>query len=385
MPVNDAMMPLLSGGDMATAERSRPPALTIREIHARAVRVPMRRPLGTSGGTIAYAPLVLVDLETAEGVPGRAYVFAYSDLGARALPQLFAGIAEMVRGDAVAPVAVAKKLVARFTLLGREGLPTMAMAGLDVALWDALGRAAGLPLVRLLGGELAPVRAYNSNALGLGAPEKLADEAMELLAEGFHAVKLRLGRKSAAEDLRVARAVRARIPADALLLSDFNQALTVAEATARCRALDGEGLYWFEEPVRHDDYAGAAKLAREFATPIQIGENFLGTRPMAAAIAAGAADYVMPDLARIGGVTGWLRAAALADAAGIEMSSHLYPEVSAHVLAVTPTAHFLEYVDWAAPILSHPLAISDGLAMPSDVPGVGLEWNEEAVSRFAME
>src|SRR5438045_4388192 len=192
MPVNDAMMPLLSGGDMATAERSRPPALTIREIHARAVRVPMRRPLGTSGGTIAYAPLVLVDLETAEGVPGRAYVFAYSALGARGLPPLIAGIAEMVRGDAVAPVAVAKKLVARFTLLGREGLPTMAMAGLDVALWDALGRAAGLPRVRLRGGELAPVRAYNSNALGLGAPEQLADEPMELLAEAFHAVKLRL-------------------------------------------------------------------------------------------------------------------------------------------------------------------------------------------------
>src|SRR5438067_13007339 len=107
---------------MATAERSRPPALTIREIHARAVRVPMRRPLGTSGGTIAYAPLVLVDLQTAEGVPGRAYVFAYSDLGARALPPLIAGIAEMVRGDAVAPVAVAEERVARLPLRGRAGL-----------------------------------------------------------------------------------------------------------------------------------------------------------------------------------------------------------------------------------------------------------------------
>jgi mandelate racemase len=370
---------------MATAERSRPPALTIREIHARAVRVPIRRPLATSGGTISHAPLVLVDLETAEGVPGKAYLFAYSDLGARALPRLFSGIGEMVRGDAVAPVAVAKKLLARFTLLGREGLPTMAMAGLDVALWDALGRAAGLSLVRLLGGEHAQVRAYNSNALGLGEPGKLADEALELLAEGFHAVKLRLGRKSAAEDLRVARTVRARIPAGALLMSDFNQALTVAEATARCRTLDGEGLYWFEEPVRHDDYAGAARIAREVATPIQIGENFLGTRPMAAAIAAGAADYLMPDLARIGGVTGWLRAAALADAAGIEMSSHLYPEVSAQLLAVTPTAHFLEYVDWAAPILERPLSVADGVATPTDLPGVGLDWNEEAVSRFAME
>jgi len=370
---------------MAMAERSRSPGLTIRDVRARALRVPMRRPLGTSGGTITAAPLVLIDLETAEGVPGKAYLFAVSDIGARALPGIVAGISAMVRGDAVAPLAVAKKLSARFTLLGREGLPTMAMAGVDVALWDALGRAAGLSLVRLLGGEPAKVRAYNSNALGPEAPEKVADQALELLAEGFHAVKLRLGRKSAAEDLRAARAVRARIPSDALLMTDFNQALTVAEAIARCRALDGEGLYWFEEPIRHDDYAGAARLAREVATPIQLGENFLGTRPMAAAIAAGAADYVMPDLARIGGVTGWLRAAALADAAGIEMSSHLYPEVSAQLLAATPTAHFLEYEDWAAPILQRPLAIADGMATPSDAPGVGLEWNEEAVARFAMD
>ena len=106
---------------------------------------------------------------------------------------------------------------------------------------------------------------------------------------------------------------------------------------------------------------------------------------MAAAIAAGAADYVMPDLARIGGVTGWLRAAALADAAGIEMSSHLYPEVSTQLLAVTPTAHFLEYVDWAVPILARPLQVAEGQARPAEGPGSGLDWNEEAVARFALE
>jgi len=163
---------------------------------------------------------------------------------------------------------------------------------------------------------------------------------MELLAEGFHAVKLRLGRRTLWDDVLAVRAVRARIPAEALLMTDFNQALTVAEALARGRALDREGVYWIESRSRHDDYAGAARIAREVETPIQIGENFIGTHSMAAAIAAGAADYVMPDLARIGGVTGWLRAAALADAAGLEMSSHLYPEVSAQLLAVTPSAHF---------------------------------------------
>jgi len=291
----------------------------------------------------------------------------------------------MVKGDAVAPVAIAQKLYARFTLIGREGLPTIALSGLDVALWDALARASGLPLSRLLGGVPRPVPAYNSNALGLDAPERVAEEAMELLAEGFHAVKLRLGRNTLWDDVLAVRAVRARIPAETLLMTDFNQALTVAEALARGRALDREQVYWIEEPVRHDDYAGAARVAREVETPIQIGENFLGTRAMAAAIAAGAADYVMPDLARIGGVTGWLRAAALADAAGLEMSSHLYPEVSAQLLAVTPTAHFLEYVDWAAPILARPLEVADGKALPEAAPGVGLDWNEEAVARFALE
>jgi mandelate racemase len=373
---------------MTPAERrepGQPEKLTIRGLRTRAIRVPMRRPLGTSGGTITHAPLVLIDLQTDEGVPGRSYLFGYSDVGARTLRDLLAAILEMVRGDAVAPVAIAKLLHARFTLLGREGLPTMAMAGLDVALWDALARAAGLPLARLLGGEIRPIPAYNSNALGLDAPEKLAEEALALLAEGFHAVKLRLGRKALRDDLEATRAVRARIPADALLMTDFNQALTVAEALARGRALDGEGVYWIEEPVRHDDYAGAARVAREVQTPVQIGENFLGTRAMAAAIAAGAADYVMPDLARIGGVTGWIRAAALAEAAGVEMSSHLFPEVSAQLLAVTPTAHFLEYVDWAAPVLTSPLRIADGQARPGDAPGVGLEWNDEAVARFALE
>ena len=375
---------------MATAERGDPvpspqDKLTIRGLRTRAVRVPLRRPLGTSGGTIAHAPLVLIDLETEEGVPGRAYLFAYSDVGARTLRQLLAGILEMVRGEPVAPVAIAKKLHARFTLLGREGLPTIAMSGLDVALWDALARATALPLARLLGGELRPVPAYNSNALGLDPPEKVAEEAQELLAEGFRAVKLRLGRKTLWDDVVATRAVRAKIPDEALLMTDFNQALTVAEALARGRALDRERVYWIEEPVRHDDYAGAARIAREVETPIQIGENFLGTRAMAAAIAAGAADYVMPDLGRIGGVTGWLRAAALADAAGLEMSSHLHPEVSAQLLAVTPSAHFLEYVDWAVPILARPLEIADGQALPAEAPGAGLDWNEEAVARFALD
>ncbi len=359
--------------------------LTIHGLTTRAVRVPMRRPLGTSRGVVREAPLVLVDLETDQGVTGRSYIWAYTDTGARVLRQLVAEVLSMVKGDPVAPAALHKKVSGRYALIGREGLPQMALSALDVAAWDALARAAGLPLVRLLGGEVRPVPAYNSNGLGLVGAEAAAAEAVEIVGEGFSAVKLRLGYPTLAADLAAVRAVRDAVPAGTRILTDYNQALSVAEAIRRGYALDGEGIAWIEEPIRHDDHAGCAKVAQELSTPIQIGENFIGTYAMRLALEAEASDFVMPDLARIGGVTGWLRAAGLAEAYGVEMSSHLFPEASAHLLAVTPTAHYLEYVDWAAPILAEPLRVVDGLAQVPDRPGTGVEWNEDAVRRYALE
>jgi mandelate racemase len=265
-----------------------------------------------------------------------------------------------------------------------RGIISAAVSGLDVACWDALAVAAKLPLATFLGGIPKAIPVYNSNGLGIMTPEEAANEAEELLAAGFRAIKLRLGYPTLKADLATTRAIRNRLADDVHLMVDFNQALTLAEALLRGRALDEEGLFWIEEPIRHDDYIGCATLASELATPIQIGENFAGPQAMAAAIDAQAADYMMPDLERIGGVSGWQRAASLAAAVGVELSSHLYPEVSAHLLAVSPTCHWLEYVDWATPILAEPLQIVDGAAIASDRPGVGLSWNEDAVARYRI-
>jgi len=159
----------------------------------------------------------------------------------------------------------------------------------------------------------------------------------------------------------------------------------VAQALERGRMIDEEGgVHWIEEPVRADDFAGNARIAREIATPIQIGENFMGPEQMAQALAAGACDYVMPDAERIGGVTGWMRAAALAQGAGVEMSSHLFPEVSCHLLAATPTGHWLEYVDWADAVLEQPVELKDGHVVVPDAPGTGVQWNEKAVERYRV-
>ena len=360
------------------------PTLTIRSLRTAAVHVPMTRALGTSARRMDMAPLVLIDLETEEGVTGRAYVFCYLSAATAAVESILRDAAARVKGDRVAPVDINAKLGRHFKLLGVRGIVTMALAGLDGACWDALAIAAGVPLVSLLGGAARPVRAYNSNGMSLMSTGALADEAEELLEGGFSAIKLRLGYASLEEDLAAAHVVRTRVPAGTIIMADYNQALTVANALLRGRALEQSGLAWIEEPIRHDDYAGSAVLTRELATPIQIGENFDGPHAMADALAAKACDYAMPDFARIGGVSGWMEAAALAQAAGMEMSSHLYPEFSAHLLAATPTCHWLEYVDWASPILKQPIEIRDGHASIPNTPGVGLEWNDEAVIRYRV-
>ena len=361
-----------------------PARLTVRAIRATPVEVPMRHVLGTSQAAVRAAPLLLVDLETEEGITGRAYLFCYVAAAAAGIMAILAEIERGTKGERVAPVDAWKKLARRFTLIGVQGIVRMAMSAFDVAAWDAIAIAHGVPLAELLGASPRPVRAYNSNGLGLMELGPLADEAEELLESGFEGVKLRLGYPTLADDIAAVRAVRKRIGPDIALMVDYNQALTVAEAMARGRALDAEGIAWIEEPIRHDDYRGAAKLASEIATPVQIGENFSLVQGMEQALEAGACDLVMPDLERIGGVTGWQRAAALAAARGIEMSTHLFPEVSVHLMCATPTAHWLEYVDWAAPILAEPLRIVDGMAIPSGRPGNGLAWNEEAVSRYRM-
>ncbi|MFL6804335.1 MAG: enolase C-terminal domain-like protein [Xanthobacteraceae bacterium] len=359
-------------------------ALTIRSLRATAVEVPMKHVLGTSAAAVRAAPLLLIDLETEEGVTGCSYLFCYLRGAAPAMAAMVVEVERRVKGERAPPRELWEKLAKGFRLIGVQGIVRMAMAGFDVACWDALALAAGLPLARLLGAQPRRIPAYNSCGLGLMAPEKVADEAEKLVAGGFTAVKLRLGYATLREDLAALRTVRQRLSDSVRIMVDYNQALTVAEALQRGRALDQEGVYWLEEPIRHDDYAGAAVLKRELVTPIQIGENFSEVTAMAAALAAGAADYVMPDAERIGGVTGWQRAAALAHAHGIEMSSHLFPEISAHLLAATPTCHWLEWVDWAEPLLDEPLKIVDGCAVAPERPGNGLTWNAAAVARYRM-
>lgn len=354
-------------------------ALTIRSLTARAVAAPLARPLRTASGEVPVSPLLLIDVASAEGPTGRAYVFGYTTLVLRALAAFVADLDGVLRGRSASPAAVADDLAARFRLMGRQGLVGMALSGLDMALWDLRGRALGRPVVDLLGGEAAPVPAYDS--FGIVDPVADAPALERSVEQGFRAIKVKVGAGGLDDDVRNLAGVRDVIGPDVRLMIDFNQSLTAPEALRRIRALARFDLEWVEEPVPAEDLAGHARVREASPVPVQTGENWWFGHDMARALAAGACDLCMPDLMKMGGVTGWLRAMGQAEAAAVPVSSHLFVEASAHVLPVTPLAHYLEYLDLAGAVLADPPRPVDG-CLTAGGPGLGMAWDEEAVDRY---
>jgi mandelate racemase len=355
--------------------------LTLKSLKARPVVLKLERPVVARIATITYWPLILIDLYTNEGIVGRSYLEPYIVKSMRYLIPALHDLGEMLKGRRIAPFELYDAARKSLHFVGYGGISTIAVSGLDMAAWDALAKAVGMPLCVLLGGSVGPVKSYNSNGLWLNKPEAVGEEAIELRDEGgFTGLKLRLGRENARDDVAAIRAVRDAVGEDMNLMVDFNQGLHLGEALQRCHMIDDLDLAWIEEPIVYDNFDGYMQLAAELKTPIQIGENFYGPRDLHKALQTKACDYVMPDFMRIGGVTGWLRAAAIAGTAGVPMSTHLYPEVAAHLMRVTETAHWLEWQDWADPILQRPYEIKNSLLQIPDAPGVGLEWNDEAVT-----
>ena len=356
--------------------------LTIREVKARAVIAPLKRPVRTAVGTIPSAPLVLIDVLTEQGSAGRSYIFAYTPIALVPLVRLIEEIAAELKGKAVFPFVRMRDFDRRFRLVGWQGLIGMAVSGLDMAFWDVIARTLDQPLVALLGGTPTPLPAYDS----YGMIDPKADEKVILgsVENGFRAIKIKLGEGGLEQDLKTLRAVRSIIGPAITLMVDYNQSLDPAEACRRVERLGEFDLCWVEDPVRAEDLGGHARVRAAASVPIQTGENWWFPRDMAKAIAAGASDYAMIDVMKIGGVTGWLSAIGQAEAGSLPMSSHIFVEASAHLLAVTPTAHWLEYLDLAGAILVEPHRPLDGTVIAKG-PGLGIEWDESAIARFAME
>jgi L-alanine-DL-glutamate epimerase-like enolase superfamily enzyme len=362
--------------------------MKITAIRTTLVDVPLERPIVSRIRISETMTLLLVDLETDEGLTGQTYLVTFGQDWGRAVIELLRGLEAQVRGmDPRETTPLYRKTWQVSSMAGRRGLAVFAISAIDTAAWDVAAKALGVPLWQMLGGSAAPVETYASEGLWLTDDlGKLAAEAAELVGQGFHTVKMRLGRPREADDLAAARAVRGAIGREIRLMADANQGWDVHYALRMGRKLEDAGidLTWFEEPIPHDDVPGQARIAAELATPLATGENAYAPYGFRELIEARAVDVMMPDLERIGGVTGWLRTAALADAWRLPLASHLFPEQSCHLMAASPTAYYLEHMPWAQPLLAEKLALVDGRVPLPTRPGLGLVWDRDAVRRWTV-
>ena len=354
----------------------------ITKLKIRCVKAPLAIPHKTAIATLEYAPLVLLDIVTKHGLTGKSYVFVYTDLALAPVASLLKNIESLIVGQAVAPATINKILQGKFRLLGLQGFVGIAIAAIDMAVWDCVSLADDKPLVETLGGTRTPQRVYDS--LGQMSPDETKLMVEKSLKNGFRAFKIKAGHPDPQHDLEVIKAIKQVADEDIWLAIDFNQAFNAPEAISRMHLLDQENLAWIEEPVLAEDFINHAKVRQNIKTPVQTGENWWGIPDMSKSLAAKASDLAMPDMMKIGGVSGWLEAASLAKHSKTPVSSHLFSEYSAHLLAVTPTAHMLEWLDISSSITAAPLEVKDGYVTPHDMPGVGLIWDEKAISKYEI-
>lgn len=356
-----------------------PNHIKVTGLRVRAVQLQLAQPLETASGSYAAWPVLLVDLRTDAGFVGHSFVGCFLPMLVKPLVALLEEMGRFIEGDSLSPLELDRKLRARNRLIGTQGPLATAVTLVEIAAWDALAKASRLPLARLLGAAPRAIPVYKTLiAMDPGKAAELAHEAVEA---GYGGVKCKLGNPDPAKDLVLVEAVRKACGAGFPIMGDYNQALSVPDAMQRIRPLDELGLVWIEEPTEASDFAGHARIAQAAHTPISIGENWRSPAEAAASLRAVASDYAMPDLVNIGGVSAWLKTATLAQAHGVPISSHSFPEVCAHLMPACATAHWLEHVDIFDSLFVDPLKPADGKFSASEAPGLGLEWDEATVSR----
>jgi L-alanine-DL-glutamate epimerase-like enolase superfamily enzyme len=324
-------------------------------------------------------------VRTDEGLEGLGPAIPFSALHARSLEVAIRELGDLLAGeDPRQPERVHRKLMPGGA--GYGGTDNIAVAALDIAIWDLAAQSAGLPLYRALGGYRNRIPVYASLRLGRDLSlAALTETAATLVGQGFQAVKMNIGGDAGLEaDLARVRAVRETIGGDVKLLADVNFRWTPAQAIRAGRALAEHGLYWLEDPVPTHNLDGLAEVRGALDVPIAAGEALFGLAALRALFEARAVDFPMPDLLRVGGITPFLKAAHLAEAFGLPLASHLSPEISAQVVAAVPNGHIVEYNGWAWELFEGCPTLEHGELVLSETPGHGLKLDPDAAKQHAV-
>lgn len=360
--------------------------LVVRAARTHHLSLPMPRHYVSGMHDYRSTEDVLLELDVGDLV-GVGYAFAFLPGHARAIREVLRDLAEPLVGRAVDDVrAIWGELWRRLDFIGRTGLGAIALGAVDMALWDLLGKRAGLPLYRLLGAAADRLPVYASGGWFTYEKEELVEEARRFAAAGFRGYKIKVGHPDPRVDLdRVGHlldAVRGEID----VMVDANQSWTPERAIAVGRELREMGVAWLEEPLAADDVEGSARVREALGVPVAAGESVFTRDGFARLIEGRGADVVMPNVARCGGPSQFLAVATLAAAHHLPISSHTYTEVSAHLMAACPNAGMVEYIPgWWDQLFDAAPRVRDGAIALSDAPGLGIAFAERAVREFSVD
>ncbi len=360
--------------------------MKVTGIETRPVVVTLPKPIGSALGMMDRMGVVLVTVRTDEGVSGENLIFTLNDRRTRVLRQMVDDLSDVIVGfDAGHIAGFWARAWTSINFLGHKGVPVVGISAIDGALWDAAGKAAGLPLYRMLGGAKTRVPAYHSGGLWLSlSTAELVEEAGRFAAEGFRAMKMRLGSADPADDIARVRAVREAIGPGIKLMADANQGLNEAQAIRLGRRLEEFDLTWFEEPLPAWDLEGLARVSAALDTPIASGETEYTRYGFRRMLELRSADILMPDMQRVGGVSEFMRVGHMAEAHDVAVSSHLFSETSVQVLGALSNSSFLEFMPWFSALYRERLEFDGGDVLVPERPGWGFTFDAEVIHHLSQ-
>jgi len=323
---------------------------------------------------------IFVRLTDAEGAEGMGYSYTIGDGGPSVMALLEHTLLPRLmgqEGDRIEAIWRDLLFCTHATAVGP--IMSLALAAIDTALWDLRGLRTGLPLCRLAGGAKDRVPMYTTEGGWLQiSPEALVEDALTAQANGFAGSKVKIGKPTVAQDAARLTAVREALGADYAIMTDANQSMTAAEALRRVPMLEALDIGWFEEPLPSDDIAGHARLQSQSRVPVAVGESLYSPGQFADYIAAGACGIVQADVARVGGITPWLKVAHLAEAHNMAICPHFLMELHVSLVCAVPNAPWLEYIPQLDDIAA-PMARDGGLALAPQTSGLGIDWDMDKI------
>jgi L-talarate/galactarate dehydratase len=366
--------------------------MRITQLESQLLRLPLSRPIAAPAdsqrGRFDHIFLLVVHLDTDAGHQGLGFAYTLEG-GGRAL--------KIIADDDLAPLVIgedpldherlAAKYYWRLQNIGRRGLVSQAYSAVDLALWDLKGKIAGLPLYKLLGGARESTPVYGSDTGWLWmSPEEIIEASQPYLEQGMMGIKLKVGHSDPEADAERVTRVREALGEEVWLAVDANQRYDYGTALSMGHFFEEEiGADWFEEPISCEDVDGHARLADRLEIPIALGETLQSSSEIRNYLEHGAVDVVQPDLTRMGGLTNWLKAAALAELYHRPVAPHLLPEVAVHLACGLPQVRMVEYMPWLSSAFVDPPAIVNGQLVPPKRPGIGLEIRNDAIEKYRME